>query len=338
MHIWLHIKNSHEPLFFKSILNELQEHTFLITVRDYIEVTKLLKKYEYDKKYGFEIIDRHYGKYLIAKGYGKVKSIFISTVSLPHFDVSISHAASLASTVAYLRNKPSIWFADNDLPSIETRMFIRFVPHIIVPKSIARKKLESLGAKYNIYHYDGFKEQIYLADYLPDPHFLGSLPFKDFVTVRPEALKAVYVERSERTIVPSLLKALVKEGFNVLYLPRYPEDKEYARGLPNVYIPPTPLNGLDVCYYSSAVLSGSGTMAREAAVMGTPAVQFIPGENLSVDKALMKMGKLFYSRNIEDIIAYIKTTKKTKMDFTEAKRVKNEAISILKKILAEIEK
>ena len=40
-----------------------------------------------------------------------------------------------------------------------------------------------------------------------------------------------------------------------------------------IFVPEGPLNGLDVCY-SDAVLTGAGTFAREAAILGTPAISF----------------------------------------------------------------
>lgn len=56
--------------------------------------------------------------------------------------------------------------------------------------------------------FDGFKEDIYIADYKVDEHFLEKLPFNDFITIRPENLKAAYVPKDATTIVPQLLKRL----------------------------------------------------------------------------------------------------------------------------------
>ena len=42
--IWIDIKNSHEPLLFKSLMKDLP-YKFYITARDYAEVTALLDKY-----------------------------------------------------------------------------------------------------------------------------------------------------------------------------------------------------------------------------------------------------------------------------------------------------
>ena len=44
--------------------------------------------------------------------------------------------------------------------------------------------------------------------------------------VRPEAYKAAYVSKNVKTMVPKLVKSLINNGENIVYLPRYPEDKK----------------------------------------------------------------------------------------------------------------
>ena len=96
------------------------------------------------------------------------------------------------------------------------------------------------------------------------------------------------------------------------------------------------MNGLDLCYYSDAVLTGSGTMAREAACMGKPAVSFFPNkEFLSVDEQLINEGKMIHSRKAQDIGEYVlsQKEKKVKTDFTRSKKVKKEVVGIIRNIL-----
>jgi uncharacterized protein len=67
-----------------------------------------------------------------------------------------------------------------------------------------------------------------------------------------------------------------------------------------------PINGLDLINFSNVVLTGSGTMAREAACMGKTAVSFYPSnELLSVDAQLIKEGKIFHSREPKEIVEYV---------------------------------
>ena len=131
-----------------------------------------------------------------------------------------------------------------------------------------------------------------------------------------------------------MLKKLYKSKYNIIFLPRYESDKEYIKGMKNVYIPPEPLNGLDACFYASAVITGAGTLAREAACLGVPAVSFYSGKQLlAVDKKMIKEGKMFYSRDPQKILKYIKNTKKVNPDLERSKKVKEEVIKKIEEVI-----
>jgi len=102
-------------------------------------------------------------------------------------------------------------------------------------------------------------------------------------------------------------------------------------------MPAEPLKGLDVCYYSKAILTGSGTFAREAACMGTPAVSFYPEELLAVDQQMVEDGWIFHSREIEEIVDYVLNAKKRRVDLSRRRRVQSEVFKIFREILDEIE-
>ncbi len=53
--------------------------------------------------------------------------------------------------------------------------------------------------------------------------------------------------------------------------------------------------------HSDAVLSGGGTMTREAAILGTPAYSLFAGKPGAIDTALELDGKLTILRNIEEV-------------------------------------
>jgi predicted glycosyltransferase len=112
----------------------------------------------------------------------------------------------------------------------------------------------------------------------------------------------------------------------------------YVKGT-NAYVPSEPVNGLDLCWFSQAVLTGSGTLAREAACMGVPAVSFFPEKLISVDEQLAKSNLLFHTREPERIVDYIiKEGKRDRSRYPEeSKRVKAQVVLILKQILSRLE-
>ena len=185
--------------------------------------------------------------------------------------------------------------------------------------------------------FQGFKEDIYIADFIPDSDFKKQLPFENFITIRPENLKASYVPTDSVTIVPELFETFKNE--NILFLPRYEEEKEYAKGYENIYYPSAPLNGLDVCYNTKAMLTGAGTFAREAALLGIPAVSFFPSEVfLTVDVVMQKMGIEFKSRNPQEIKEYVDNAEKRDASLERSKQVKNEVLAIIDGIIEECKK
>jgi len=324
--IWVDFTNSPHVNFLMPIVKQLKgKYTFIFTARDFSETVPLLKK----QGVKFKIFGKHEGKSKIQKLIGVIKRNLSLLINLPKFDVSISCGGINASQVSWLRRKKSICFDDNDISS--NWLYTLFGNYFFYPKILNIK-----GKK--VYLYDGYKENIYIADFKPNLNFIKTIPFQNFVTIRPENLKASYVPKNARTIVPELFKEFSEHKINILFLPRYEEEKEYVKGYSNIYVPSEPLNGLDVCFYSDAVLTGAGTFSREAACMGTPAISFYPGkELLAVDNDMIKKGLVMHSRDHKKIVDYVLNSKKKKVDLSRSKKVQKEVFSIVNNILEKIE-
>ncbi len=330
------IKNSHEPNLFKSFITYFSDLNFEqhIVALNYIEVPELVKKMNVP----YKVVGRHYGKGRLRKALGLVANDINYILNTSRFDVSITHGNTYLIHASRMMGKPTITFTDNDINYVNHKLYFPFVDFLITPDKLSISRLVQHGAKKEkIIQYDGFKEDIYIADYKPDLDFIDNIPFDKFVTVRPEALKAVYVHGSTTSIVPELFRLLSKEQINILFLPRYESDRDYAIGYSNIYIPLRPVNGLDACYYSEAVLTGAGTFAREAACLGIPAVSFFPGEKLlTVDKKMVEDEWIFHSRNPREIVDYILSSKKRKVDLSRCKKVQSEVFGIIERLLQEI--
>jgi len=329
--IWIDIKNSHEPAFFKPFINKFNDYEYFISSRKYAEIQKLLHQMQIENK----VIGGHYGGNKIKKLWGLIARETLLLLNTPDFDVSLSHGSAHAAHVAKIRSKKTISFIDNEKAGFANKILLRFVDYLITPKALHVGSLIEQGAKEeNIIQYNGFKEDIYVADYKPDPKFTSLLPFDNFITIRPEALQAAYV-KDKHSIVSDLIREFNKENINILYLPRYDSDHNLVKGM-NVFVPDSALNGLDVCYYSNAILTGSGTFAREAACIGTPAISFFPEELLAVDQNMVDDGRIFHSRDPEDIVDYVLKSKKRYVDTSRSKNVQRDVFCIMKNIFNEI--
>ena len=337
MKVWFDICNTPRVHFFAPIMKLIikMDYQVFITSRDVGETKYLMNMYGFNHK----VVGEYYEKPIIKKLYGEIKRLLSLYHFVSDFDVGIGSAE--AAQIAKLKSRKSIIFYDNELSSLTNKLYIRFADYIIIPKAIPIETFIKSGAKHEqMRQYNGFKEDVYIADFKPDPNFLDKVPFEDdFITIRPEALQATYV-REKKSLVPDLIRAFNKENVNILYLPRHKEDVNYVKEIrnANIFIPNEPLNGLDVCWHSKAVLTGSGTFAREAACMGVPAVSFYPGDRLlSVDKKMTELGWLLHSREPEEIVNYVLSSKRRNPNFERSKKVQKEVFDIIMNIFGEIE-
>ena len=96
--------------------------------------------------------------------------------SIPEFDISLSLGGNYTASISKFRRKPSIVFSDNDI-SFKTPAY-KFGTHFIFPSYFDfHKVISKYGVKpHQINTFDGFKEDIYIADYIPDPNFFNLLP------------------------------------------------------------------------------------------------------------------------------------------------------------------
>jgi predicted glycosyltransferase len=303
MKIWFDITNTPQVHFLLGVKSMLeQNNNFIFSAREFSETAKLLEK---NINHPFVTIGGHYGKSYVKKVLGLFYRFLKVYQQKIDFDISISNGSENAIWTAKLRGKKSIAFGDNDTARQWTYGY--FVDFAFFPNAISRELLNKQGLKDSkLFLYDGYKEDIYLANYKPDKDFLNQLPFDKYVVVRPENIMANYIRNGEvQSITPDLLKNLNKAGINILYLPRYDFDKDYAKELKNIYIPNTPINGLDAAFYSDAVLTGAGTFAREAACLGVPSVSFFAGKNLlAVDKKMITDKQMYFSRDPKEIVKY----------------------------------
>jgi uncharacterized protein len=92
----------------------------------------------------------------------------------------------------------------------------------------------------------------------------------------------------------------------VIVLPRTREQGETLKNSYGMRSPPfrvsdQAVDALSLMAHSDAVLSGGGTMTREAAILGTPAYSLFAGKPGAIDAALELDGKLTILRNIEEV-------------------------------------
>jgi predicted glycosyltransferase len=335
--IWVDIITPSDVHFFNSILKDFEKTNLYITIRKKAETIDLANHYQIS----YNIIGRDYPfKYL--KYIGIIPRSADLLIKLPKFNISFCFQNGMCSLVSKIRRKKNIMFDDNDFrvskKSISLTMFVaaqKISDYFIIPE-VCYDNFKKIFPTEKLITYKGYKEDVYIALYQPDKNFLSQIPFNKYIVLRPEALDAAYV--SAKSIIPDLIKALTKENLNIVLIPR--ENKSFYidkyRKNSNIFIPNRGLNGLDLNYYADAVLTGSGTLTREAACLGKTAVSFFPSKILlAVDQSMVDQGKILHSRDSNEIVNYIlsKPNKNIKLNLKRCKQVREEVINIIEDLL-----
>ncbi|MFC6784604.1 DUF354 domain-containing protein [Halobaculum halobium] len=339
--VWVDLASPSHPFFFKALTDAVPDIRTTVTARNKTQTVSLAREVGFE----FRTVGRDYEQSVL-----RMLGIPLRTaqlgIEMPDVDVAVGARNAMCVLAAKARGVPSIHYTDNDICAhmdglYADALYHRLVAqatHNVVPEAFRTEVLTDRGADPDSVHtYDGFKEDVYVAAFEPDDSFPERLPFdgEPFVVVRPEALQATYVEAD--TIAPELLTALTDRGINVVYLPRTDDYRAFMEDADpdRVYAPQDALSGLELSWHARCVLTGSGTMAREAARMDTPAVSFFPSEHLSVDQTLIDRGDIYHSRDPVEIAEYVDslTPADARPRLDRARRVREEVASLTRDLI-----
>jgi uncharacterized protein len=306
MNIWIDLANSPQVLFFRPIIALLQSrgHQLRITSRDFAQTVALADEYGMVHT----PIGRHGGKKwtrIIQTSVGRALGLRNWVRKQPEFDLAVSHNAYTQALAATICNIPFVTLMDYEYQPLNHFCF-RLAKRVIVPASFPDEMLRKFGAANKTFKFDGLKEEIYLADFQPEANFLKSqslCPEKINIVVRPPAPWTAY-HRFENSLFDDVLSFLAKsENSTIIFLPRIPSQGDWARklGFSNLIVPPKTLNGPNLLYAADLVISGGGTMNREAATLGTPTYTVFKGKMGAVDKFLINSRRMTQVSEISDI-------------------------------------
>lgn len=314
MRIWIDLANSPQVLFFRPILAELRHRGYevVVTSRDFAQTLALADEYGiYNTPIG-----RHGGKKwtdIIGRNMKRAFDLATWAKAGLKIDLAVSHNSySQALAAAWLRI-PFVTLMDYEHQPLNHICF-RLANRVIVPEPFPDQMLAKFGALSKAKKFPGLKEEIYLADFRPDTDFLKKNGFdqnKIIIVLRPPAPWTAY-HRFENTIFDDVIKHLSKfENTIIIFLPRIVSQGQWAsqQGLPNLVIPAKTLNGPNLLFSADLVISGGGTMNREAAVLGTPTYTVFKGKMGAVDKYLIDRSRMTQILEVQDIVK-IKVKKK----------------------------
>ncbi|TFF85571.1 MAG: DUF354 domain-containing protein [Promethearchaeota archaeon] len=229
-------------------------------------------------------------------------------------DVMISQASPGGVRVAFGLKIPIITF-DNSPHAIPVwRLTFALTTYAILPTSIPKSKALKWGVEPdNLYVYDGVDELAWTKNAKINADVLKKLDLKKedrFCVFRPDEARSSYFmdnpDLDPNLPVNALIVKKVIEHFpdhKIVVFPRYEEQAQFFKNQwgSKIIIPKEAVDSISLMKFADVVVSGGGTMTREAALIGTPAVNCVQLDLLDPDRYLQKFGlPLFYERNIEN--------------------------------------
>jgi predicted glycosyltransferase len=270
-------------------------------------------------------IGRHFGKNRLMKGLGlAVRAMELAPLVLRERPaLAVSHGARSQVLLGNCARIPSLLIDDYEFS--EYPAFMR-PTRLLVPEVIPSDSL-SLPSSM-VEHYPGIKEDVYCWKLRPDPDALRALGIAEsdlVVTVRPPATEAHYHNpESERLFEAFMERACRLANCRIVLLPRNQKQgtairSRWPRWFDNgrTIIPGAVLDGLNLIWHSDLVVSGGGTMNREAAALGVPVYSIFRGATGAVDRHLAAEERLVLIESEPEVQSRIILAKRPRRPVTE---------------------
>lgn len=302
--IWIDLDNSPHVPFFVPIIEELERrgYSVIITARDCFQVCELANLYAVP----YKAIGRHYGKSTFMKlaGLGTRTLQLMPTALSEKPDVALSHGSRSQLLLSAMLRIPSIVICDYE--------FVRGLRGVRPACMIFPEVISVETGKIRTLKYPGIKEDVYVPRFKPDASIRSELGLGAddiVVTLRPPANEAHYHNPESETLLAAVFTLLTNHPrVKVIMLPRNQKQEQsirsawpalFANG--KVKVPDHAVDGLNLIWHSDLVISGGGTMNREASALGVPVYSIFRGKIGAVDRYLASAGRMVLVQSVEEV-------------------------------------
>lgn len=318
--IWMDLDNSpHVPLFVPIIRHYRDQGIeVILTARDHSQTRELLDLAGLAGTY--TVVGQHYGKSKLSKIRGlliRAKQLVTHVGSLNrNVAVAVSHGSRTMVLAARWMKIPVVTMYDYEFT--ETSIFNRFSDKVLVPDAIPDEVLDEIKlpvAKRR--KYAGLKEELYVRSFLPSKDFRVAFARDNdldadgvIAVLRPPATTANYHSEKSDVLLDDILHFLLNASDVVTII--VPRTKEQARAIGDRIenLPDTQgrfvildraVDGLQLAAAGDLLISGGGTMNREAALLGVPVYSIFAGRQGALDRQMEAEGAITFIRDARDL-------------------------------------
>src|SRR5437763_3540673 len=336
MHIWIDLANSPHVPFFHALIPEFtaRGHTVEISARDFAQTVELATK----ARMMAHVIGGHGGGSIT----GKAGNLVGRAAALRKwardrgFDLAVSHNSYAQIAAAAALGIKAVTLMDYEHQPANHLAF-RLASKIIVPRAFPAAELRKYGASMRkVRRYEGTKEDVYLAGFVPDPAFQETLRKLNIasddvlVVARPPAREELY-HRFDNELFDELMARLNSfEGTKIILIPRSEAQRAHyqARNFAKVIMPREALDGANLIAAADLVVSAGGTINRDAAALGVPAISVYAGRWAAIDEQLISEGRLRRFSSREEIEG-LSIGKKSGLNARGATGVREEVVRLI---------
>ena len=303
MRIWIDLANSPHVPFFRALAREFaaRGHEVETTARKFAQTVELAEA----AGFAPAVVGAHGGGRLA----GKAGNLWARARALKRwaegrgFSLAVSHNSYTQVLAARMMRLRAVTLMDYEHQPANHLAF-RLASRVIVPRAFPDEALRRYGARApKVRRYAGIKEDVYLADFAPDPSFAGLLREQFgvdtetdiLVVVRPPAREALYHRFENELFEAAVARLLAAPRVKLLMLARGDAQRESLNARfasANFIAPRSALDGSNLIAAADLVVSAGGTMNREAAALGVPAATVYAGRWAAVDEQLVREGRL----------------------------------------------
>jgi uncharacterized protein len=339
--VWIDLDNSPHVPFFMPIMDRLEKmgYGIEITARNCFQVCGLADL----NKLSYKRIGKHYGKVRILKILGNLyralQLLPIAAKAKPV--IALSHGSRAMIVAARLLNIPTVVMIDYEftqkIPFVHPALVI--TPQVVAANGISKDKTR-------VATYPGIKEDVYVPFFKPNGSLKRALGIQDdqiVVILRPPATEAHYHNPESEVLFAEVMDMLgAVENVKMFILPRneikqtawvkqtWPE--LFAKG--KAIIPKQVVDGLNLMWHSDLVISGGGTMNREAAALNVPVYSIFRGKIGAVDQYLSDKGRLVLLTSKGDVRSKIFIRKRS--NSIENRKTDSDALNAVIKAINEL--
>ena len=205
-------------------------------------------------------------------------------------DIAISHGSVDQTRVAFGLGIPIVTTMDTIYAEAVNKLTLPLADYIVASKAIPKKNLKAYNAKGEVISFDGVDEVAWIKDFKPSVKYDFKRPL---IVVREVEERAAYAGKKFSLI--SIAKKLTNLG-EVVYLSRY--SKKAVKGL---IVPEGFVDSASLAAQTDLFVGVGGTITREAALQGTPAIVVNFFQKQHVNDYLAEKGFPIFKANPSEV-------------------------------------